>query len=83
MNLPATDLEMYPGTTATKAAAARPAPELESSLVSKYVMMVVSDEKRGARNTQTLRISIERWKKLRTWYKAADVTIKPEKGNQV
>ena len=65
LHLPATDLEMYPGTTETKAAAASPAPELASSFVSKYVTIVVKDENRGARKTQTLRMSMLIWRKFK------------------
>jgi hypothetical protein len=46
-----------------------------------YVMTVVKLEKRGARNTHTLRISIVMFRKCRAWYSIAEVTIKP-KGNR-
>lgn len=39
--------------------------------------MAVKEEKRGARKTQTLRMSMVMWKKFRTWYRAADVIIRP------
>lgn len=49
---------IYPGTIDTNAAATRPAPAFLTSFVSKYVIIVVNDEKSGAKNTQTFRISI-------------------------
>lgn len=38
-----------------------------NSLVNKYVTIVVSDEKSGARNTQTLRISTAMFKSQQKW----------------
>lgn len=44
--------------------------------------MVVKEEKRGARNTQTFRMSMVMWKKWRTWQIAAEVIIKPATGRR-
>ena len=60
-------------------AAISPAPESFNSLVNWYVTKAVNEEKRGARKTHTLRTSMVMWKKCMTWYKIADVTIKPAK----
>ena len=38
------------------------------------------EEKRGARNTHTLRISMVTLMAWRTWYKTADVTMRPGRG---
>lgn len=40
-------------------------------------MIVVKDENKGARKTQTLRMSMVMFKSQQRWYNAADVTIKP------
>lgn len=47
------------------------------SFVNKYVTTVVSDEKNGAKNTQTLRMSTVIFSSHKKRYNAADVTIKP------
>lgn len=52
---------------AMRHAATRPAPESFSSLVSKYVTMVVSDENRGAKKTHMLRMSMVMLSQLSTW----------------
>ena len=39
--------------------------------------MVVSEEKRGARNTHTFLISIVMFRACKTWYSMAEVTIRP------
>lgn len=44
--------------------------------------MAVNEENRGARKTQTLRMSIVMWKKCRTWYRTADVIISPGERKQ-
>lgn len=41
--------------------------------------MAVKEENKGARKTQTLRMSIVMWKKCKTWYRTAEVIISPEK----
>ena len=53
---PATDLEMYPGTTPMKRAARRPADGVENSEVKAYVATAVRPENSGAKKTQTSRI---------------------------
>lgn len=39
--------------------------------------MAVKEENKGARKTQTLRMSMVTWKKCRTWYRTAEVIISP------
>ncbi len=39
--------------------------------------MAVKEENKGARKTQTLRMSMVMWKKCRTWYRTAEVIISP------
>lgn len=39
--------------------------------------MDVKEENKGARKTQTLRMSMVMWKKCRTWYRTAEVIISP------
>ena len=39
--------------------------------------MAVKEENRGAKKTQTLRMSMVMWKKCRTWYRTAEVIISP------
>lgn len=70
-------LLIYPGTIETKAAATKPAPAFLTSLVSRYVIIVVKDENNGAKNTQTFRISIVMFNNQHKWYKTVEVTIKP------
>lgn len=48
-----------------------------NSLVRKKVTIVVKLENRGAKKTQTFLTSMETCKKFITWYKTADVNIKP------
>lgn len=47
------------------------------SLVRAYVTNVVSEEKNGAKNTQTLRMSTVKFNSHNILYKAADVTMRP------
>lgn len=42
--------------------------------------MAVKEENKGARKTQTLRMSMVMWKKCRMWYRTADVIISPSEG---
>lgn len=48
-----------------------------NSFVSRYVTIVVKLEKRGARKTQTFRMSMEMLSNQDKWYKAAEVNISP------
>lgn len=44
--------------------------------------MAVKEENKGAKNTQTLRMSIVMWKKCKTWYSRADVIISPAEAEE-
>lgn len=44
--------------------------------------MAVKEENKGARKTQTLRMSMVMWKKCRTWYRTAEVIINPGDGGE-
>lgn len=53
-----------------------------NSLVKWYVTIAVKEENKGARKTQTLRMSMVMWKKCRMWYRTAEVIISPGETEQ-
>lgn len=42
----------------------------------------MKEENKGARKTQTLRMSMVMWKKCKTWYRTAEVIISPGEREQ-